>query len=80
MRENYRTVFVIAQKISTVRDADLILVIDEGEIGAKGTHEELLHDSELYNAILDSQMLFEPVAASGAQSGEDEPSPDGRTR
>jgi ATP-binding cassette, subfamily B, multidrug efflux pump len=80
MRENYRTVFVIAQKISTVRDADLILVIDEGEIGAKGTHEELLHDSELYNEILDSQMLFEPVAAGGAQSGEDEPSPDGRTR
>ena len=56
MREEHRTVFVIAQRISTVRDAGLILVLDEGEILAQGTHEELLHESELYNEILSSQL------------------------
>ncbi len=57
MREKHRTVFVIAQRVSTVRDADLILVIDEGLIAARGTHEELLRESELYNEILGSQLL-----------------------
>ena len=57
MRESHRTVFVIAQRVSTVRDADLILVLDEGTIAARGTHEELLRDSELYNEILGSQIL-----------------------
>jgi ATP-binding cassette, subfamily B, multidrug efflux pump len=69
MRESFRTVFVIAQRISTVRDADLILVLDNGEVAAMGTHEELLSTSELYNEILGSQVLAEPVAA-GETSGE----------
>ena len=59
MREESRTVFVIAQRVSTVRDADLILVLDEGEIAARGTHEELTRDSELYNEILGSQLVVE---------------------
>jgi ATP-binding cassette, subfamily B, multidrug efflux pump len=57
MRDRRRTVFVIAQRISTVRDADYILILDNGEIDAMGTHEELLRDSELYNEILDSQLV-----------------------
>jgi ATP-binding cassette, subfamily B, multidrug efflux pump len=57
MRKGDRTVFVIAQRVSTVRDADLILVLDQGEIAARGTHEELLRESELYNEILGSQLL-----------------------
>jgi ATP-binding cassette subfamily B multidrug efflux pump len=57
MREKHRTVFVIAQRVSTVRDADLILVLDEGSIAASGTHEELRRESELYNEILGSQLL-----------------------
>src|SRR5215218_8861255 len=76
MREGYRTVFVIAQRISTVRDADLILVLDNGEIAAMGTHGELLRDSELYNEILGSQVLTEPVTASG--SFDQGPSPNGQ--
>jgi ATP-binding cassette subfamily B multidrug efflux pump len=63
MRESYRTVFVIAQRVSTVQDADLILVLDEGEIAAMGTHEELLRESELYNEILGSQLVLEDVKA-----------------
>jgi ATP-binding cassette, subfamily B, multidrug efflux pump len=63
MRDSRHTVFVIAQRISTVRDADLILVLDEGEIAAMGTHEELLRDSELYNEILGSQLVVEDQRA-----------------
>ena len=63
MREGHRTVFVIAQRVSTVRDADLILVLDEGTIAARGTHEELLRDSELYNEILGSQLVTEEERA-----------------
>ena len=56
MREKHRTVFVIAQRVSTVRDADLILVLDDGAVAAMGTHEQLRRDSELYNEILGSQL------------------------
>ena len=63
MREKHRTVFVIAQRVSTVRDADLILVLDGGVVGAMGTHDELRRDSELYNEILGSQ-LEAPAGAS----------------
>jgi ATP-binding cassette subfamily B protein len=63
MRESYRTVFVIAQRVSTVQDADLILVLDEGEIAAMGTHEELVRESALYNEILGSQLMLEDVKA-----------------
>jgi ATP-binding cassette, subfamily B, multidrug efflux pump len=60
MRAAHRTTFVIAQRISTVRAADLILVLDEGQIKASGTHDELTHSSELYNEILGSQLKPEP--------------------
>jgi ATP-binding cassette subfamily B protein len=51
-----RTSFVIAQRISTVRDADVILVLDGGSIAAQGTHEELMHDSAIYAEIYSSQL------------------------
>ena len=63
MREKHRTVFVIAQRVSTVRDADRILVLDEGSIAASGTHEGLLRESELYNEILGSQLLSSSESA-----------------
>jgi ATP-binding cassette, subfamily B, multidrug efflux pump len=50
-----RTSFVIAQRISTVRKADLILVLEQGKLAAKGTHAELLETSELYAEILETQ-------------------------
>lgn len=50
-----RTSFVIAQRISTVRNADMILLLSMGELVAKGTHEELLQTSELYAEILETQ-------------------------
>jgi ATP-binding cassette subfamily B protein len=64
MRGANRTALVIAQRISTVRDADLILVLDEGKVVAQGTHEQLLASSPLYNEILGSQL--QPAAGEAA--------------
>lgn len=52
-----RTSFVIAQRISTVRRADQILVLDKGRIVARGTHEELLENSPIYAEIFASQLV-----------------------
>jgi ATP-binding cassette subfamily B protein len=60
-----RTSFVIAQRISTVLNADQILVLDRGRIAARGRHEELLESSELYAGIYSSQLVDDarPVPA-----------------
>jgi ATP-binding cassette subfamily B multidrug efflux pump len=51
-----RTSFVIAQRISTVLNADKILVLDDGQIAAEGTHSELLASSPIYREIYESQL------------------------
>ena len=50
------TVFIIAQRISGVMDADKIIVMDDGEISAIGTHKELLKINEIYKSIAVSQL------------------------
>ncbi|HMK08595.1 MAG TPA: ATP-binding cassette domain-containing protein, partial [Anaerolineales bacterium] len=69
-----RTSFVIAQRISTVLNADQILVLDEGRIVARGRHEELLETSEIYAEIYSSQLFddsagtpVEPAAVLAAE-------------
>jgi ATP-binding cassette subfamily B protein len=52
-----RTSFVIAQRISTVINADQILVLDKGQIVASGNHESLLEESEIYADIYSSQLI-----------------------
>ncbi len=52
-----RTSFVIAQRLSTVRAANLILVLNQGRIAAAGTHAELLRTSELYAHIYHGQLV-----------------------
>jgi len=52
-----RTTFVIAHRLSTVRRADLILVMDKGRIVERGTHEELLRLDGLYKEIHDLQLM-----------------------
>jgi len=51
-----RTSFVIAQRISTVLNADKILVLESGRIAAEGTHSELMQTSPIYKEIYDSQL------------------------
>jgi ABC-type multidrug transport system fused ATPase/permease subunit len=60
-----RTSFVIAQRISTVLNADLILVLDKGRVAASGTHAELLENSPIYAEIYHSQLVADasPAAA-----------------
>jgi ATP-binding cassette subfamily B protein len=52
-----RTSFVIAQRISTVMNADQIIVLDKGKVAAIGKHAELLEDNEIYADIYTSQLL-----------------------
>ena len=50
------TVFIVAQRISTVLAADKILVLDKGRIAAEGTHQELMQTSPIYHEIYESQL------------------------
>ena len=56
------TVILVAQRVSTVRDADRILVMDEGRIVGSGTHSELLASNEVYREIVSSQLSEEEIA------------------
>ncbi|EOH59276.1 ABC transporter ATP-binding protein [Enterococcus mundtii] len=53
---------LVAQRVSTVMDADTILVLDEGKLVGKGTHKELLATNETYKEIVNSQLREEDLA------------------
>ena len=50
------TKVIIAQRVSSIQDADKIIVMDDGNVTAIGTHEELLKTSEIYKEVYESQM------------------------
>jgi ATP-binding cassette subfamily B protein len=56
------TVFIVAQRVSTVMDADQIIVLDDGHIVGIGNHRELMQTSEVYREIVSSQLSLEEVA------------------
>ena len=58
------TKFIIAQRISSIQDADLILVLEGGQIDAMGTHEQLLASNRIYREVYESQNK-----AGGADNG-----------
>ena len=49
------TKIIIAQRISSVKDADIIFVLDEGKLNGMGSHEELLRDNKIYREVYESQ-------------------------
>lgn len=56
------TVIIVAQRVSTVMDADQIIVLDEGQIAGIGTHRELLANNDIYREIVMSQLSEEEIA------------------
>ena len=64
-----RTSIVIAHRLSTVRNADLIVVLNEGEIIERGTHAELLERGGLYSQLYEMQFRYEPPEEQGEAPG-----------
>ncbi len=58
------TVFIVAQRVSTILHADQILVIDEGTLAGKGTHRELMKNCDVYRQIAESQLSEAEIANS----------------
>ncbi|GGM98731.1 ATP-binding cassette subfamily B protein [Actinoplanes campanulatus] len=57
------TVVIVAQRVSTIRDADRIIVLDDGRVVGTGTHEELMDTNPTYREIVLSQLTVEEAAA-----------------
>ena len=57
------TVFIIAQRVSTVMNANRIIVLDNGQIVGQGTHRQLLKDCDIYREIVESQLSVEEMQA-----------------
>ncbi|TCN01383.1 hypothetical protein EV294_101838 [Paenibacillus sp. BK033] len=58
----HSTVMLVAQRVSTVMDADRIIVLDEGRIAGIGNHKELMQTCEVYKEIVSSQLSEEEIA------------------
>jgi ATP-binding cassette, subfamily B, multidrug efflux pump len=56
------TMIIVAQRVSTITDADQIIVLEDGEIVGRGTHEQLLGSNPTYTEIVESQLAAEEVA------------------
>ena len=64
------TVFIVSQRTSAIKDADQILVLEDGKMVGKGIHEELLQTCEVYREIYDSQYRTPQIHEKSAVIGE----------
>lgn len=72
-----RTTFIIAQRISTARRADVVVLVDNGRIIDSGTHEQLLERSCLYAEIASSQLVADESFQAPDRCAIDDPAPEG---
>ena len=56
------TLLIVTQRVATIKNAEQIIVLDEGRIVGKGTHQELMEDCEVYREIALSQLSKEELA------------------
>ena len=66
-RTENKTVIIVAQRINTILNADQIIVLDNGNIVGKGTHEELMENCEEYKEIALSQLSEEELKKKGSE-------------
>ena len=66
----YKTVIIVAQRINTILNADQIIVLEDGKIVGKGTHEELIKNNETYKQIALSQLSEEELNIEGGNKHE----------
>ena len=59
-----RTSLIVAHRVSTVKDANLIVVLEDGKIAERGTHDELVSGGGIYAELYEKQLLEEELAAS----------------
>ncbi|OIP98594.1 multidrug ABC transporter ATP-binding protein [Candidatus Wirthbacteria bacterium CG2_30_54_11] len=67
-KTKHSTVIIVAQRISTIVDADQIIVLDQGHIAGTGTHDELLKSCEVYQEIASSQLSANELKKTGKAS------------
>lgn len=74
MSENVKdsTVIIVAQRISTILHAEQILVLDDGKVVGKGTHEQLLKDCEVYREIAKSQLSAKELGMDESEVSDNE--------
>ena len=58
-------VLIVAQRVGTIMNADQIIVLDQGEIVGRGTHEELMASNDIYREIAYSQLNSSPSLTEG---------------
>ena len=64
------TVIMVSQRIGTIKNADVIIVLDDGELAGIGTHEDLINSCEVYREICLSQLSEKEISSSNIKKGE----------